>query len=102
MARSAGSSLGHGVWRRRTVSWWRRTRISRSLAGIAAGEQHEHLNGAAQREVGEFRQHQGDLAVGVAEAPRYRAAAGANWQLTAHVRVCVPNTPDQPDLLKPP
>jgi hypothetical protein len=31
-AQSAGSSLGHGVWRRRTVRWWRRTRISRSLA----------------------------------------------------------------------
>ena len=27
----------------------------------------------------------------MAEAPRYRAAAGANWQLTAHVRVCVPD-----------
>jgi hypothetical protein len=34
------------------------------LGGIAAGEQHEHLNGAAQRKVGEVRQHQGDLAVG--------------------------------------
>jgi hypothetical protein len=34
------------------------------LGGIAAGEQHEHLNGAAQREVGESRQHQSDLAVG--------------------------------------
>jgi hypothetical protein len=31
-ARSAGSSLGRGTWRRRTVSWWRSTRISRSLA----------------------------------------------------------------------
>jgi hypothetical protein len=31
-ARSAGSNLGRGTWRRRTVSCWRRTRISRSLA----------------------------------------------------------------------
>jgi hypothetical protein len=34
------------------------------LGGITAGEQHEQLDGAAQREVGEFRQHQSDLAVG--------------------------------------
>jgi IS6 family transposase len=53
------------------------------LGGFAAGEQHEQLYGAAQREVGEFRQHQGDLCGGLVEAPRYRAAAGANWQLTA-------------------
>jgi hypothetical protein len=29
---SAGSNLGRGTWRRSTASWWRRTRISRSLA----------------------------------------------------------------------
>jgi hypothetical protein len=34
------------------------------LGGITAGEQHEQLDVAAQREVGEFRQHQSDLAVG--------------------------------------
>jgi hypothetical protein len=28
----AGSSRGGGVWRQSTASWWRRTRISRSLA----------------------------------------------------------------------
>jgi hypothetical protein len=31
-ARSAGWSLGRATWRRSIVSWWRRTRISRSLA----------------------------------------------------------------------
>jgi len=31
-ARSAGSSLGRGTWRRSTASCWRSTRISRSLA----------------------------------------------------------------------
>jgi hypothetical protein len=31
-ARSAGSSLGAGVCRRSTATWWRSTRISRSLA----------------------------------------------------------------------
>jgi hypothetical protein len=28
------------------------------LAGVAAGEQGEQLDGSAQRQVGEFRQHQ--------------------------------------------
>jgi hypothetical protein len=28
------------------------------LGGVAAGEQGEQLDGAAQRQVGEFRQHQ--------------------------------------------
>jgi hypothetical protein len=31
-ARSVGSSLGHGIWRRSTPSWWRSTKISKSLA----------------------------------------------------------------------
>jgi hypothetical protein len=31
------------------------------LGGVAAGEQHEQLDGATQRNVGEFREHQGDL-----------------------------------------
>src|SRR5215211_4765014 len=31
-ARSVGSGLGRGVWRRSTASWWRRTKISSSLA----------------------------------------------------------------------
>jgi len=31
-ARSAGSSLGRGSWRRSTVSWWRSTSSSKSLA----------------------------------------------------------------------
>ena len=31
-ARSANASLGRGTWRRSTASWWRRTRISKSLA----------------------------------------------------------------------
>jgi hypothetical protein len=31
------------------------------LGGVAAGEQHQRLDGAAQREVGQFRQHRGDL-----------------------------------------
>jgi hypothetical protein len=31
-ARSAGSNRGREIWRRRTLSWWRSTRISRSLA----------------------------------------------------------------------
>jgi len=53
------------------------------LGGVAAGEQHEQLDRAAQREVGEFRQHQDDLCGRLVEAPRYRAVAGANWQLTA-------------------
>jgi hypothetical protein len=34
------------------------------LGGVAAGEQHEQLDGATQRNVGGFRQHQGDLRVG--------------------------------------
>jgi hypothetical protein len=31
------------------------------LGRIAAGEQHEQLDGATPRDVGEFRQDQGDL-----------------------------------------
>jgi hypothetical protein len=31
------------------------------LGSVAAGEQHEQLDGATQRNVSEFRQHQGDL-----------------------------------------
>jgi hypothetical protein len=31
-ARSPGSSLGRGGWRRSTASWWRSTKISKSLA----------------------------------------------------------------------
>src|SRR4029453_10290764 len=31
-ARSVGSSLGRGIWRRSTPSWWRSTRSSKSLA----------------------------------------------------------------------
>jgi hypothetical protein len=31
------------------------------LGGVAAGEQHEQLDGATPRNVGEFREHQGDL-----------------------------------------
>ena len=31
-ARSAGSNLGREIWRRSTPSWWRSTRISKSLA----------------------------------------------------------------------
>jgi hypothetical protein len=34
------------------------------LGGVAAGEQSEQLDGAAQREVGELRQHQVTSAVG--------------------------------------
>jgi Transposase IS116/IS110/IS902 family len=57
-----GSSLGRPTWRRRTVSWWRRTRSSRSLdSGVAAGEQHEKLDKAAQGQVGESGQHQDGL-----------------------------------------
>ena len=33
------------------------------LGGFAAGEQHEQLDGAAQRQVGEFRQHQVGLSM---------------------------------------
>jgi hypothetical protein len=34
------------------------------VRGVAAGEQHEELDGAAQSQVGELRQHQGDLGDG--------------------------------------
>ena len=60
-ARSAGSSLGREVFRRRMVSWWRRTRIFRSLAASPRGsrasswmERHR-----VQGQVGEARQHPG-------------------------------------------
>src|SRR4029450_104176 len=36
-ARSAGSNLGRGTWRRSTASWWRRTSSSRSLAASPRG-----------------------------------------------------------------
>jgi hypothetical protein len=35
-ARSAGPGLGRAAWRRSTLSWWRRTRISRSLAASSS------------------------------------------------------------------
>jgi hypothetical protein len=55
------------------------------LAGVAAAEQGEHLNGAAQREGGEFRQHQGDLAVGWLKrhATEPRPARTGSSQLTS-------------------
>jgi hypothetical protein len=61
----------------------------RVLGGVPAGEQGEQLEGAAQREVGEFRQHQVSSAMG-AEAPPYRPTRPSKLQLTAHVRVCAP------------
>src|SRR5215203_5989734 len=41
-ARSRGWSRGRGCWRRRIASWWRRTRISTSLA--SADRQHSTIN----------------------------------------------------------
>jgi hypothetical protein len=63
------------------------------LGSIAAGEQDEQLEGAAQREVDEFRKH--------AEAGLPSRAAGksptepsvATPQLKGHVRLCAPFTP---------
>jgi hypothetical protein len=34
------------------------------VGGVAAGEQHQQLDGAAQRQVGQLRQHQMTSAVG--------------------------------------
>ena len=61
------------------------------LGGIAAREQHEQSDGSAQRQVGEFGEHQGGLPVRVAGASPYRAT-DANTQLTGHVRLCAPFT----------
>src|SRR6266511_522051 len=59
------------------------------LSGVTAGEQHEQLDGTAQREVGELRQHQDGLPGRGSRAPPYRAV-DANWQLNGHVRLCAP------------
>jgi hypothetical protein len=65
-------ALGCGVWRRSTASWWPRTRISSSLAAspwaIRRG-----ADGAAERQVGELRQHPGGLQAisGGVTLPRY-------------------------------
>ncbi len=61
------------------------------LGGVTAGEQHEQLDGTAQHEVGELRQHQDGLPGRSSRVPPYRAV-DANWQLIGHVRPCAPFT----------
>jgi hypothetical protein len=62
------------------------------LGGVTASEQREQLNQAAQREVGELRQHPGRPPRSAAEAPPYRAVILTNWQLTDHIRLYAPYT----------
>ena len=60
------------------------------LGGVTASEQHQQLDGPAQRQVGEVREHQGGgLPIRAAGASPYRAM-DANTQLTGHVRLCAP------------
>jgi hypothetical protein len=61
------------------------------LGGVTASEQHQQLDGPAQRHVREFGDHQGGLPVKVAAASPYRAT-DANTQLTGHIRRCAPFT----------
>jgi hypothetical protein len=61
------------------------------LASIAAGQQHEQLDGAAQGQVGEVRSTaRSGPSRRSAETPHYRATKGANCQLTGLNRVCAP------------
>jgi hypothetical protein len=62
------------------------------LGGVAMGEQGEELDGAADRQVGELRQHPGSLQAvsGGVTLPRHDQA---NQQLTGHVRVSAPYAP---------
>ena len=58
-ARSVGSSVGRGVCRRRTASWWREDEDLQILGGVATGQLNKQLDGAAHRQVGESWQHLG-------------------------------------------
>jgi hypothetical protein len=88
-ARSAGSSLGRGVWRCNTASWWRRTRFPapwrhhRGRAARAAGSN----DTASDRQVW--------AAPGVASASGSRKRHGTDpastdRQATAQIRVSAP------------
>jgi len=52
-ARSVGSSVGRGVCRRRTASWWREDEDLQLFGGVATDVQGEKLDRATQRQVGE-------------------------------------------------
>jgi hypothetical protein len=53
-ARSAGSNRGREIWRKdgELVAQHQDLKV---FGGVAAGEQHQRLHGAAHREVGELR-----------------------------------------------
>src|SRR4029450_4729230 len=57
------------------------------LGGIAVGEHHEQLDGAAEGQVGELQQHAGSLRNGVGGGVTLQLDARANSQLRGHVRL---------------
>jgi hypothetical protein len=58
-ARSPGPSLGRVLWQRKHGELMPQDEDLKVLGSVTASEQREQLDGAAQREVGEFGQHQG-------------------------------------------
>ena len=83
-ARSAGSSLGCGVWRCRTASWWRSTRISSSLA---ASRRASRARSCVERHQGQGRR--------VSAAPRTASAAALRRRAT------IPEPPNEPAAHRP-
>jgi hypothetical protein len=63
------------------------------LGAIASGQQGEQPDRPAQRQVGDLRQHQGDLCGVMVEASQYRPQPSANSQLTSYNRVSAPHGP---------
>ena len=61
------------------------------LGAIASGQQGEQPDRPAQRQVGDLRQHQGDLCGVMVEASQYRPQPSANSQLTSYNRVSAPH-----------
>ena len=61
------------------------------LGGVTSGEQGEQLDGAVQREIGEFRQHQMTSEMGT-EALPYRAVVDVPAQLRGTSEGCAPYT----------
>jgi hypothetical protein len=56
-ARSAQSGLGRAIWRRKTATSCRSTRISVSLAGVASGEEREPAEQLDHERVDEADEH---------------------------------------------
>ena len=61
------------------------------LGAITSGQQGEQPDRPAQRQVGDLRQHQGDLCGVMVEASQYRPQPSANSQLISYNRVSAPH-----------